>query len=245
MIPLSLKKKEEKKKLKEKESLKKNIEITNNEVDEEEKVTDDFFSLDTPSKIDNDNKESKEKIDINLNSKNSSNENENLPEITTNPEVDNTNSSSNYNYDYNYNYDANQYQYPQKPNEAYTNYDYSNYYNQYYYPEAGTSDPNFNNNILKLQEMGEFQMGEIKEINQKDQISDVYEVERTKQISMSNQPSINFKGISKDFKPSFKQKSKHNIMYLAYQAKAKETELLEANLQRKANRKISGKKYGF
>jgi len=34
-------------------------------------------------------------------------------------------------------------------------------------------------------------------------------------------------------------------MYLAYQAKAKETELLEANLQRKANRKISGKKYGF
>lgn len=73
-----------------------------------------------------------------------------MPEITTNPEVDNTNSSSNYNYDYNYNYDANQYQYPQKPNEAYTNYDYSNYYNQYYYPEAGTSDPNFNNNVRKL-----------------------------------------------------------------------------------------------
>jgi len=34
-------------------------------------------------------------------------------------------------------------------------------------------------------------------------------------------------------------------MYLAYQAKAKETELLEANLQRKANRKISSRKYGF
>ena len=43
-------------------------------------------------------------------------------------------------------YDSNQYQYPQKPAEAY-NYDYSNYYNQYYYPDAGTSDPNFNNNV--------------------------------------------------------------------------------------------------
>jgi len=40
-------------------------------------------------------------------------------------------------------------------------------------------------------------MGEIKEINQKDQISNVYEVERTKQVSMSNQPSLNFRGISK------------------------------------------------
>eukprot|EP00833_Pecoramyces_ruminatium_P003553 jgi/Orpsp1_1/1177585/evm.model.c7180000062026.2 len=193
MIPLSLKKKQEKDKIKNNEKIK-NIKKTEDAVEnEEEKLTDDFFSLENTPKLNEKTDSEIKEISIELNNSNNVHNNasdKNKLKPTTNPEIDINNS----NYINNQEYNSNQYQYPQKPSEIY-DYNY-NYYNQYY-TDVSTSDSNFNNNILKLQEMGEFQMGEIKEINQKDQISNVYEVERTKQISLSNQPSINFKGIGK------------------------------------------------
>ncbi|KAF9585981.1 hypothetical protein BGW38_010673 [Lunasporangiospora selenospora] len=149
-----------------------------------------------------------------------------------------------------YAYSGNE-QYAYSTNEQYAYYDYSAYGQTEAVAEAAAD--NSGSNSLQLDDKAMLQLGMRKgregpiqfvDISAKDQMSQAQHVQRAMQGSNSQPKPVDLSSIS-HLKPSTTQKRKHNIMSLAYQAKANEHEL---NASWAASRKTKAEtqaKYGF